>query len=197
MLGRVRNCFAPATMAHAPVPHTVASWRSWFWPYMHMALQANVCANAKEHSSLCSVCMLGGKEVKARISLLITCYSSVLYFSSVFPLVLISSHHHWALPPSVGCWSVLDSTHIELFALFFFSFPPYSWLFVFSSFMASKGRLSSNYSIQMKGNVAFGRSSRSLSRSDTKLWISWRFFSSLFFFFFWLFFSPFYFPNPN
>jgi len=90
-------------MAHAPVSHTVASWRSWFWPYKHMALQANVSANAKEHSSLCSVCMLGGKEVKARISLLVTCYSSVLCFSSVFPLVLIYSHHHWALPPHVGC----------------------------------------------------------------------------------------------
>lgn len=109
-------------MAHALVSHTVASWRSWFWPYKHMALQANVSANAKEHSSLCSVCVLGGKEVKARISLLVTCYSFVLSFSSVFPLVLIYSHHHWALPPCVGCWSVLDATHTELFALFFFFF---------------------------------------------------------------------------
>lgn len=187
-------------MAHALVSHTVASWRSWFWPYKHMALQANVSANAKEHSSLCSVCVLGGKEVKAWISLLVTCYSFVLSFSSVFPLVLIYSHHHWALPPRVGCWSVLDATHTELFALFFFfffSFPPYSWLFVFSSFMASKGRLNSNYSIQMKGNVAFGRSSRSLSRSDTKLWISWRFFSSLSFLFFLAFIFSLYFPNPN
>lgn len=162
----------------------------------HGDIPGSVCQCT--HRGSCAV-LLHGLEcvwaylwVKAkRIWLLTMCFSSALSFSVLFPLVLNYSHHDRFLPPSVGCYVVLDSIRIALFAFFISLSPPCSWLFVFSSCVASKGCLKRNYPIQMKGNIAFGRSNWSLSRTDSKLWIRWRFLSLLFFlFYFFLSFFP-------
>lgn len=66
----------------------------------------------------------------------------------------------WITATNVGlclllqrCYVVLESLH----CLPSFPFPAFSGLFVFTSCVASKGSLNGNYTISMKGTVAFRR----------------------------------------